>query len=126
MVAGPQPFDGTRSDVPSGATPFNAVNAADVTSATPVAIVAPVAGQSIFLTRLRATNIHASEVQNTIIEDSAAAEVMHIHVPAAGAGEVDLEFDPPIQLPVGTGLSASARASTGDVRVTASGYVGPA
>lgn len=120
-------LDGTRRGVPKDATPFTAFNTAEITSSTAVAIVAAVAGKSVYITGLRASNLHATEVQDTIIEDTAGTpiESMHVHVPPAGGGAiVDLQFDPPIQVAVGLGLSGSARASTGDVRVTVSGYVG--
>lgn len=119
-------LDGTRKGVPDDAVPFTAFNATDVTSSTAVAIKAAVSGKAIYVSQIRAVNLHATEVQDTIIEDTAGTPVesMHIHVPAAGAGEVDLEFDPPIKIATGLGLSASARAATGDVRVTVSGYVG--
>jgi len=119
-------LDGTRRGVPADAVPFTDHNATDVSSATAQVIRAATAGKAIYIAQLRAVNLHATEVQDTIIEDTAGTPVesLHVHVPAAGAGEVDLHFDPPIKIATGLGLNASARATTGDVRVTVSGYVG--
>lgn len=103
-----------------------AQNATDVTSTTAVAVKAAVAGKSIRITRATFVNKTPAEAAVLILADDASTPVTLLTVAAStGAGNggvVDMEFEPPIEVAVGEGVTLEATGSLGDSVVTIQGF----
>jgi len=121
-----------RPGVTFGMTPFQAVNAADITTTTAVAIKAGVAGSTIWITSCIVANSHATEDTTVILQSDNGTPVEFAHLPApamdinGGVGAL-YTFDPPIKVVAGDGVEGiGVTATTGDVRMSISGFIGVA
>jgi len=115
--------------VPYTATPIQRCNAAAITTTTAEAIVAGVAGQNIWVTKVHVANIHATEDTVVTLQSDAGTPVVFAHLAASGM-DVSPDggtytFDPPFKVAAGDDLDGiGAVATTGDVFVSVTGFQG--
>lgn len=110
------------------AVPFRARNASAITSTTPVAIKAAVAGKRHVLTRARIFNPTIAEAAVITIQDDAGTPVVllgpiPVSTAAGNAGVYEIELKPPVEVAVGRAINGVSGGSLGDTTVELHGYV---
>lgn len=121
----PTTFNGTI--LPSNSTPVKGTNATDITSVTPVSILAAVSGKAYYITKIIITQPTAAETTTiTIREITTALTLGTFYV---GAGETVIydvggEGLSPIPVTVSNGVEGLAAGSYGDTKVTIHGFIG--
>jgi len=117
-----------REGLPSDAVPFHDYNATDITSTTAQTIrAAPGAGKCFYISKITSFNSHATETPVITLQDDAGTPVQFWKwEQAAGPGQNEFTFDPPLKTTTNTALEGVADGSTGDVRIQVNGWVGTA
>lgn len=115
-----------RNSIPASATPFSGTSAV-ITSTTPVAVRAAVAGKRKWVTQIMASNPTPAEQVVIIVEDDTGTPVkiasLMVNDPAVGGGGFrTVVLDPPVEVAAGKAINARAHASLGDSFVTVLGF----
>ena len=117
--------------VPEGATPVSGHTAADVTSATGIALVgmtAPGAGNAFFFTEIISVNQTAAETPILVLQDEDDVPFVFF-IPADAAGDngtLKLTLSPPIKSTTNKAMEVAALTTVGDSRAVVNGYDGTA
>lgn len=123
--------------VPSAAQIVSGCNQAPaVTAATPVAVLAApaVATQRYYITKAKYVNPTTAEHAAATVIETASAVILFaieaedlnttIATPPSGPSNGEIEFDPPIVVAAGQGVSVNPVTTLGDSYLTLVGYMG--
>jgi len=115
--------------IPTATTSFSAVNAADITTTTAVAIKAGTAGKQIYITQALAINKTTTEDNDYYLQSSATTPVVYAVIPGQDVDALEAPvqmttFDPPIKCTAGKGVDGiGVIATQGDTRIMINGYI---
>jgi len=115
--------------IPAGTTTFSAVNAADITTTTAIAIKAGTAAKQIYITQALAMNKTTTEDNAYYLESSETTPTVYAVIPGQDVDAVTaplqfINFNPPIKCVAGKGVNGKGViASVGDTRIMINGYI---
>lgn len=107
--------------------PFSAINSTDVDGTTARTVKAAVTGKRLWISGIRATNKTAGENPVVLIKDTdGTPKLLAVLQPGAladvGAGDHQ-DYDPPLEVGSGLGITAEATSAVGDTLVHITGWV---
>lgn len=104
-------------------SPFNGSNASAVTSTTPVAVKAAVAGKKHYITRAQVTQPTPAEAGFLVLEDDTGTPVVLARFGFNGVLGLDCAFNPPLEVAAGKAINLRSSGSVGDAFINVQGYV---
>lgn len=102
-----------------------AINATAITSVTPQTVIAATSGKTVYLKSVQIYNTTTGTPVITLADTSGSPVTVFVGVPGASyAGIINQNFDPPLPLTAGYGLTGQAGSTAGNTFVLATYFLG--